>query len=171
MRLCLNMLTTEQRLRAPEVRGNESVEWLNGVLSKLWPQINPDIFVPIIDLLEDVMQNSIPSIVSQVKIVNIGQGSTPIRVLSMRWLDDENDSNADDTEHRTTDRLSEQEQGGEWANLEVSFSYRALPSSSSASSKAKNANLLVHFFMGMNGLFGTPFRTYDRPLYIVTRNC
>jgi Ca2+-dependent lipid-binding protein len=148
------------------VRGNESVEWLNGILSRLWPQINPDIFVPIIDLLEDVMQNSIPSIVSQVKIVNIGQGSTPIRVLSVRWLDDETNSNADDTECGATDRLNEQEQEGEWASLEVSFSYRGQPSSASPSSKAKNANLLVHFFMGMNGVFGTPFRTCGRSLYI-----
>jgi hypothetical protein len=128
--------------------------------------VNPDIFIPIVDLLEDVMQNSIPSIVTQIKIVNVGQGSTPMRVLSMRWLDEgnENDGNAPDTEHGATDRLNEQEQVGEWASLEISFSYRALPSSASASSKAKNANLLVHFYMGLNGLFGAPFRTLVCPL-------
>jgi Ca2+-dependent lipid-binding protein len=148
----------KQRMRTPGIRGNESVEWLNGVLTKLWPQVNTDIFVPIVDLLEDVMQASIPSFITQVKIVNVGQGVTPLRVLSMRWLDEENqnDSKAADTKHGATDRLNEEEQMGEWASLEVSFAYRAQPSSSSAQSKAKNANLLVHFYMGLNGFFGTP---------------
>lgn len=156
---CVESDQGKQKMRVAGVKGNESVEWLNGVISKLWPQVNPEIFGPMVDLLEDVMQNSIPSIVTNVKVVNVGQGSTPVRVLSIRWLDEdnENDRKAADTEHGATDRLNEQEQEGEWASLEVAFSYRALPSSASASSKAKNANLLVHFYMGMNGLFGTPF--------------
>lgn len=149
-------------MRMPGQPGNESVEWLNGVISKLWPQINPELFAPVVDLVEDVMQASIPAIVTQVKIVNIGQGIVPIRVLSMRWLDDVNEGGnaAKDTMHGAIDRLNEEEQVGEWASLEATFSYRAQPSSSSARSKAKNANLLVHFFMGLNGFFGAPLRTY-----------
>lgn len=135
--------------------GNESVEWLNGTLSKLWPQVNADIFNSSVDLLEDVMQNSIPSIITQVKIVNIGQGTTPLRILSMRWLSDENEGD-EMLESGAPDRIQDLEDEGEWASLEVSFAYRAKPSSSSAASKAKNANLLVHFYMGLSGIFGTP---------------
>lgn len=99
-------------------------------------------------------------VITQVKIVNIGQGVTPLRVLSMRWLDEqnENDHAAPPTAPPDPHRLNEEEQVGEWASLEVSFAYRAQPSSSSARSKAKNANLLVHFYMGMNGFFGAPIR-------------
>ena len=140
----------------PGIPGNESVEWLNGVITKLWPQIDSDLFIPIVDLIEDVMQASIPSIITQVKIVNVGQGTTPARVLSMRWLDDANET--DKQTNSTSYRLNEHEQVGEWASLEMSFAYRGLPSAASAASKAKNANLLVHFYVGMNGLFGAPIR-------------
>lgn len=150
-------------MHTPGIPGNESVEWLNGIIAKLWPQINPDLFTPMVDLVEDVMQASIPSIVTQAKVANVGQGVVPIRVLSMRWLGEENKVELDplDTKHGATDRLNEEEQVGEWASLEITFSYRAQPSSSSARSKAKNANLLVNFFMGMNGLFGTPVRKFS----------
>ena len=142
--------------------GNESVEWLNGVLSKLWPQVNSDIFTTLVDQLEDVMQASIPSIITQVKVVNVGQGSTPVRVLSVRWLDDEHvgRGTTEDSGAALTEKYGEIEKVGEWASLEVSFAYRARPSSASAESKAKNANLLVHFYMGMNSLFGTPIRKF-----------
>lgn len=68
--------------------GNESVEWLNGTISKLWPQINADLFSTVVDLIEDVMQASLPPVVNQVKITSVGQGATPIRILSMRWLNE-----------------------------------------------------------------------------------
>lgn len=32
--------------------GNESVEWLNGTIAKLWPQINADIFASSVGTLE-----------------------------------------------------------------------------------------------------------------------
>ena len=83
----------------------------------------------------------------------------------MRWLDEENedDQSVPPSALPGPHRLNEEEQMGEWANLEVSFAYRAQPSSSSARSKAKNANLLVHLHMGMNGFFGAPIRTPPPP--------
>lgn len=129
--------------------GNESAEWLNGTIAKLWPQVNADIFSSMVDLIEDVMQASIPSVVNQVKIVNVGQGSTPVRILSLRWLKES---------EAAAERLNEQEEVGEWACLEVAFAYRASPSGGSAASKAKNANLLVQLTLGVKGVMGAPIR-------------
>lgn len=135
--------------------GNETAEWLNGTIAKLWPQINADLFSSVVDLIEDVMQASIPSVVNQVKIVNVGQGSTPMRILSLRWLSE------DEVPRGATERLNEQEEVGEWACLEVAFAYRAGPSGSSAASKAKNANLLIQLTLGLRGVVATPIRGFS----------
>lgn len=138
------------RVNGPE--GNESAEWLNGTIAKLWPQINADLFGTIVDLIEDVMQASIPSFVNEVKVTNVGQGTKPIRIISLRWLREE------EAPGGTTDPLGEQEEVGEWACLEVTFAYRAGRSGASAASKAKNANLLVHLTLGLKGVVATPIR-------------
>lgn len=132
--------------------GNESAEWLNGIIAKLWPQINADLFSTIVDLIEDVMQASIPSIVNEVKVTNVGQGTTPMRVLSLRWLAE------DEVLRDTNGRLNEQEEVGEWACLEIAFAYRASRSGASAASKAKNANLMVYLTLGLKGVVATPIR-------------
>src|SRR5437588_1303073 len=136
-------------MNAPGPEGNESVEWLNGAISKLWPQINADLFSTIVDLIEDVMQASMPPVVNHVKITSVGQGATPIRILSMRWLNEDGEKGANV-------RLNEQEEVGEWVSLEVAFAYRASLSSSDAASKAKNASLLIHLTLGLKGVLGTP---------------
>lgn len=64
----------------------ESVAWLNSFLSSVWPLINPDLFTSLADMLEDVMQASIPSIIRMVAIDDLGQGSEAIRILGVRWL-------------------------------------------------------------------------------------
>lgn len=135
------------RVIGPE--GHESAEWLNGTIAKLWPQINAELFSTIVDLIEDVMQASIPSFVNEVKVTNVGQGTTPIRILSLRWLHEEG---------VPVDKLSEQEEVGEWACLEVAFAYRASRSGASAASKAKNANLMVYLTLGLKGVVATPIR-------------
>lgn len=138
------------RMYGPD--GNESAEWLNGTIAKLWPQINADLFGTIVDLIEDVMQASIPSFVNEVKITNVGQGTTPMRILSLRWLSEA------EAPRGATDRLNEQEEVGEWACFEIGFAYRASRSGASAASKAKNANLLVHLTLGLKGVVATPIR-------------
>jgi len=138
-------------MNTPGPEGNESVEWLNGAISKLWPQINADLFSTVVDLIEDVMQASMPPVVSQVKITGVGQGATPIRILSVRWLNEGGEKGANE-------RLNEQEEVGEWVSLEVAFAYRASPSGSDAASKAKNASLLIYLTLGLEGVLGTPIR-------------
>lgn len=64
----------------------ESVQWLNRLLSSIWPLINPDLFASLVDTLEDVMQASLPKVVRMVSVDDMGQGSESIRVLGLRWL-------------------------------------------------------------------------------------
>ncbi|QDS67588.1 hypothetical protein FKW77_003676 [Venturia effusa] len=64
----------------------ESTQWLNEILSSVWPLINPDLFTSLADTLEDVMQASLPRLVRMVSVDDIGQGSESIRILGIRWL-------------------------------------------------------------------------------------
>ncbi|KAK5133110.1 hypothetical protein LTR08_008220 [Meristemomyces frigidus] len=64
----------------------ETVDWLNSLLGSVWPLVNPDLFTSLADTLEDVMQASLPQIVSMVSIDDIGQGSESIRILGVKWL-------------------------------------------------------------------------------------
>lgn len=66
---------------------------------------------------------------------DLGLGENPVRITSIRALPDGDTKDALeslDTEDR--EMLS-----GDHVNLEVSFAYRAVPSGTNASSKAKNA--------------------------------
>lgn len=40
-------------------------------------------FVGTVDMVEDVMQASLPGIVNAVKISDYGQGTNPVRIVSM----------------------------------------------------------------------------------------
>lgn len=64
----------------------ESAQWLNSLLSSVWPLINPDLFTSISDTLEDVMQASLPKMVRMVSVDDLGQGSESLRILGVRWL-------------------------------------------------------------------------------------
>lgn len=64
----------------------ESVEWMNAIIACVWRQLNPEMFVPIIDQVEDIMQASLPSMISAVKVSDVSLGSNPFRVISMRGL-------------------------------------------------------------------------------------
>ncbi|KAK4697975.1 hypothetical protein P7C71_g202, partial [Lecanoromycetidae sp. Uapishka_2] len=64
----------------------ESTQWLNSILSSVWPLINPDLFASLADTVEDVMQASLPKLVRMVSVEDIGQGSESIRILGVRWL-------------------------------------------------------------------------------------
>jgi hypothetical protein len=45
-----------------------------------------DLFASLVDMLEDVMQASLPKVVRMVSIDDLGQGSEAIRILGIRWL-------------------------------------------------------------------------------------
>jgi len=64
----------------------ESTRWFNKLLSSIWPLINPDLFASLGDMLEDVMQASLPSMVRMVSIEDLGQGSDSVRILGVKWL-------------------------------------------------------------------------------------
>lgn len=76
----------EKKVHQSDAELPESVGWLNGMLSSVWPLINPDLFISLADTLEDVMQASLPGVIRMVSIDDLGQGSEAIRILGIRWL-------------------------------------------------------------------------------------
>ncbi|TVY93410.1 Meiotically up-regulated protein [Lachnellula willkommii] len=76
----------EQNLTQSGGQLPESVAWMNSLLASVWPLINPDLFTSVADMLEDVMQASLPKVVRMVSVDDLGQGSEAIRVLGVRWL-------------------------------------------------------------------------------------
>lgn len=39
--------------------------------------------MPVVDMVEDIMQQSLPGFVEAIKISDIGQGTNPFRIISM----------------------------------------------------------------------------------------
>ena len=76
----------EQQLDGEDGRLPESTAWMNGLLASVWPLINPDLFASVVDMLEDVMQASLPKIIRMVSVDDLGQGSEAIRILGIRSL-------------------------------------------------------------------------------------
>jgi Ca2+-dependent lipid-binding protein len=76
----------QSTIRDAKARETESVAWLNSLISSVWPLINPDLFTSVADMLEDVMQASLPGIIQMVGVEDIGQGSEALRILGIRWL-------------------------------------------------------------------------------------
>ena len=76
----------KQEQEAVESPIPESTQWLNSILSSIWPLVNPDLFASLADTVEDVMQASLPKLVRMVSVEDIGQGSESIRILGVRWL-------------------------------------------------------------------------------------
>ena len=46
-----------------EERTRESAEWANALIRGLWPAINTDLFSSLVDMLEDIMQASVPAFI------------------------------------------------------------------------------------------------------------
>lgn len=140
----------------------ESVEWMNTFLSIFWGLLNPELFSSVADMLEDVMQASVPGIIENVKVADINQGNNPIRILSIRALPDAHMKEIKDEmreEHekvKDPQELKADEEGGDYYNLEVSFAYHAKPSEKSMSAKAQNMGMQMIFYLGIKGLFGVP---------------
>jgi len=64
----------------------ESTQWLNMLVGTVWPLINPDLFESLTDMLEDVMQASLPRMVRMVSVEDLGQGNEPIRIIGIKRL-------------------------------------------------------------------------------------
>ncbi|KAI1811716.1 C2 domain-containing protein [Poronia punctata] len=140
----------------------ESVEWMNSLLGIVWGLVNPDMFASVADMLEDVMQASVPGIIENVKVADISQGNNPVRILSLRALPDAHMEEVKEEMHKGNEKvkdpqeLAADEAGGDYYNLEASFAYHAKASSESVSSKAANMGMQLVFFLGIKGLFGVP---------------
>ncbi|KZT59170.1 hypothetical protein CALCODRAFT_516259 [Calocera cornea HHB12733] len=139
----------------------ESTEWLNAFIGTFWRLIPPDMFVPIADTIEDVMQQSLPKFVEAVRISDLGQGDNALRILSMRALPDRPGEpeypRAEWIDQGTGDILKKEEemrkegkaadQAGDYVNYEVAFVYQAMPGQGDRL-RAKNIHVLIEFFLG-----------------------
>ncbi|KAJ6205890.1 hypothetical protein PSV09DRAFT_1216830, partial [Bipolaris maydis] len=140
----------------------ESVEWMNTFLSIAWGLINPDMFSGVADMLEDVMQASVPGVIENVRVAEINQGSNPLRILSLRALPDSHMGDMKASIHEENKRKKDpqeaaaDEEGGDYYNLEVSFAYHASPSGKRVSDRARNMHMQLVFYLGIKGLFGVP---------------
>ncbi|ELU42216.1 hypothetical protein AG1IA_03752 [Rhizoctonia solani AG-1 IA] len=123
----------------------ESVEWLNAFIKTIWGLINPEMFVSVADMIEDIMQQSLPGFVDAVRISDIGQGTNPFRIVSMRALPDQpgdkeyvilypREEWIDQGTNELMDRAEAErkagrdaDQAGDYVNFEVAFAYAALP--------------------------------------------
>ena len=76
----------EQKLSNTKGHLPESTAWMNGLLASFWPLINPDLFASVIDLLENVMQASLPKVIRMVSVDDFGQGNESLRILGIRSL-------------------------------------------------------------------------------------
>lgn len=155
----------------------ESVEWLNGLIKLVWGLVDPyanlhnlcrkkvltlgsAMFVSVADMVEDILQQSLPGFVDAVRITDIGQGSNPIRITSIRALPDQpgeegyphtgwiNQGNDDIKSKDTSGKDIEEDEAGDYYNFEVAFSYAALPGQG-AHQRAKNIHFLIEFFLGL----------------------
>ncbi|PGG99625.1 hypothetical protein AJ80_09320 [Polytolypa hystricis UAMH7299] len=144
----------------------ESVEWVNSLLAVVWGLLNPDMFASVADTLEDVMQASVPSIIENVRVAEIDQGSNPFRILSMRALPDHQATDLKESlrEHnrktKSPEEAAVEEEGGDHYNLEVSFAYHAKPTGKSSESGSSNMHMLLVFYLGVKGLFGVPLPVF-----------
>lgn len=85
----------EVRMQMERQRGEEhspptpeSVEWLNAILATTWKLAPPELFTSLTDMIEDVMQASLPKFITAVRIADLGQGRNPLRIVAMRGLPD-----------------------------------------------------------------------------------
>ncbi|RFU28003.1 hypothetical protein B7463_g8327, partial [Scytalidium lignicola] len=151
----------------------ESVEWINTFMGIMWGLIDPALFLSVADMMEDIMQASVPGIIENVRVAEIDQGSTPFRLLSLRALPDaqvqelKDDIRKQMEKNKDPEELVADEQGGDFYNIECAFAYHAAPSTSDTSSKAKNMHMQLVFYLGMKGLFGVPFPVFVELLDLV----
>ncbi|KAF4578419.1 hypothetical protein EYR36_000226 [Pleurotus pulmonarius] len=140
----------------------DQTTWLNAVLVSLWPIINPTLFTPLADILEDSLQASLPTFVKAVKIADIGQGIEPVRIRQVQWLDAARKQNKGDDKN-------DAQEAGEHVCLELGLVYRStLPSKdqiASIETRSSNPHMVLHiwtvagiqipFYISLNSLLCT----------------
>ncbi|KAF7976893.1 hypothetical protein HWV62_5444 [Athelia sp. TMB] len=132
----------------PESAG-ESAEWLNSILKRIWPILNPDLFSSLVDLLEDTMKKQSPGLIRTVRIEDHVLGSNPMRIHSVHVLPDSVEIGGAG--------LAEE---GNFISLEVEFSYRRLPP---PTAKGSNAHFIAYFGTGPK------FASFEIPVIVEIR--
>lgn len=144
----------------------ESVEWLNGLIKLVWGLIDPSFFIPIADMVEDILQQSLPGFIDAVRITDMAQGVNPLRITSIRALPDQPgdkgypktewiDEGQDEPLKDTAGKEIEEDQAGDYYNFEVAFAYSAMPGQNQKD-RAKNIHMLLEFFIGAYDWFHIP---------------
>ncbi|KAM0787324.1 hypothetical protein ACM66B_007097 [Microbotryomycetes sp. NB124-2] len=138
----------------------ESIEWLNATVGAVWSIIDPDLFTPAVDLIEDAMKALSPAVVRSVRITSIEHGTNSIRLLGLRHLPEDMDIAVpldEGTKKRPTKQDPqmaipdpEKDEGlGKFINLECTFAYRRIPK---PATKSTNAHFIVHLGLGVRKL-------------------
>ncbi|KAL0568797.1 hypothetical protein V5O48_013180 [Marasmius crinis-equi] len=117
--------------RDPPQEKPESAAWLNSFLDTLWPIVNPALFTPLSDMVEDALQTSLPKFVNGVRVADLGQGSEAVRIIGLRWLDG-GDNDVDQ---------------GDYVNLEAAVSYRTQSKGPGLQGQAGCMHLLIQFWL------------------------
>ncbi|KAF6745721.1 meiotically up-regulated 190 protein [Ephemerocybe angulata] len=119
--------------------GPETVAWLNCFLKSLWPIVNPALFVSVADILEDSLQATLPKFIYGVRVADLGQGSEPIRLLGIRWLD------AGKAGKEVEGMQAEE---GDYINLETSVAFRAKETTGKGlRGRSANLHILMEFYL------------------------
>jgi hypothetical protein len=181
----VRMALHRQRGEAHSPPTPESVEWMNALLKLVWGLVNPDMFIPVIDMVEDVLQASLPGFIEGVRIADVGQGTNPLRIVSMRalpdqpghpdypreeWVGLDKDTQsklqaAEAAKGQSADPAkdvsdqADDEQSGDYLNYEISVSYQALPGQSK-NLRFHNIHLMLEFFAGFHDWFKLPIPIY-----------
>ncbi len=153
-----------------EERTKESAEWANALVRGLWPTINSDLFRSLVDMLEDIMQSSVPAFIvcdnhplarlmrlssiamrqHSVRIPDMGLGSNAGRITAIRSLPDARSREGDDSFAGLgidTESISPEDRDAldeDHVNLEVSFAYQGVPSGRTAQEKGQNIQWAIH---------------------------
>ncbi len=117
----------------------ESAGWLNSLLRSVWPVVNPALFTPLSDMLEDSLKSTLPKFVRDVRITDVGQGTEPIRILGIQWL-------SPGSANQSVGDLPPEE--GDFVNIEVAVAYRAKPTTSTMGLRGRSAN--PHLFLELD---------------------
>ncbi|GAA5938033.1 hypothetical protein JCM1841_000213 [Sporobolomyces salmonicolor] len=70
----------------------ESSEWINSVLTSLWPILDRSLFAAGVDVLEETMLELSPPGIHSVRVASLEQGSHPVRILGIRTIPSSLDS-------------------------------------------------------------------------------
>ncbi|CEQ38684.1 SPOSA6832_00141, partial [Sporobolomyces salmonicolor] len=164
----------------------ESVEWLNAYTKVIWPLINPDMFTSVVDMIEDVMQASLPGFIDAVKVEDFTIGKNAFRILNMRalpdqpgepdypkeeWIDQGDKGAALDPARRQKKKEEKEKKDDEVLKQEgatpededqtgdyvnMEISFAYFAPPGKEKLQGENISLIIKFFLGMHDLFHLP---------------